>query len=169
VEPDLITIAKSIAGGMPLSAVVGRKEIMDSPHVGGLGGTYSGNPLACRAALAVLEVFEEENLLEKAVNLGETLQKRFKQWQQEFDIVADIRGIGPMLALELVKDHQTGEPAADEAKSLVKFCYERGLIILTCGHYGNIIRTLIPLVITDDQLERGLSIMEDGLASLSKS
>jgi 4-aminobutyrate aminotransferase/(S)-3-amino-2-methylpropionate transaminase len=167
VEPDLVTIAKSLAAGMPLSSVVGKKEMMDAPHVGGLGGTYGGNPVCCQAALAVLDVFEEENLLQKAEVLGEKLKERFDAIQQQFEIIGDVRGKGPMLALELVKDRQTKEPAADQAKALVKFCYEKGLILLSCGSFGNVIRTLMPLVITDEQLERGLAIMEDGLAEIS--
>lgn len=168
VEADLVTVAKSLAGGMPLSAVVGRSEMMNSPQVGGLGGTYGGNPVSCAAALAVLEVFEEDKLLEKSRVLGEKLRKRFDGFKEKFEMVGDVRGLGPMLALELVRDRETKEPAATEAKALVKFCYEKGLVILSCGNYGNVIRTLMPLVITDEQLERGLAIMEEGLTALSK-
>jgi 4-aminobutyrate aminotransferase/(S)-3-amino-2-methylpropionate transaminase len=168
VEPDLVTVAKSLAAGMPLSAVVGKKEMLDAPHVGGLGGTYGGNPVCCQAALAVLDVFEEENLLQKAEVLGEKLKERFDALQQQFEIIGDVRGIGPMLALELVKDRETKEPAADEAKAFVKYCYKMGLILLSCGNFGNVIRTLMPLVITDEQLDKGLAIMEDGFAALSK-
>ena len=168
VEPDLVTVAKSLAAGMPLSAVVGKKEMLDAPHVGGLGGTYSGNPVCCRAALAVLDVIEEENLLEKAEALGKKLRERFNALQQQFEIIGDVRGKGPMLALELVKDRETKEPAADEARELVKFCYEKGLILLSCGNFSNVIRTLMPLVITDEQLEKGLAIMEEGFSTLSK-
>jgi 4-aminobutyrate aminotransferase/(S)-3-amino-2-methylpropionate transaminase len=168
IEPDLMAIAKSLAAGMPLSTVVGRQEMMNSPQVGGLGGTYGGNPVCCQAALAVLEIFEEENLLQRAEALGRKLRARFDDFQKRFEIVGDVRGLGPMLALEFVKDRVTKEPAAAEAKELVRFCYERGLIVLSCGNYGNVIRALMPLVITDEQLERGLAIMEEGLASLSK-
>ena len=168
VEPDLVTVAKSLAGGMPLSAVVGRQEIMNAPQVGGLGGTYGGNPVCCRAALAVLDVFEEEKLLDKAEALGKKLRQRFDELQGRYEIIGEVRGKGPMLALELVKDRETKEPATAEAKALVKYCYERGLIILSCGNFGNVIRTLMPLVITDEQLERGLGIMEEGLHALAK-
>jgi len=168
VEPDLVTTAKSLAAGMPLSAVVGKHEMMDAPHIGGLGGTYSGNPVCCQAALAVLNIFEEENLLQKAEVLGKRLRERFDGWQKEFEIIGEVRGLGPMLALELVKDRETKEPAADEANALVKFCYENGLILLSCGNFSNVIRTLMPLVITNEQLERGLAIMEDGLKAISK-
>ena len=166
VDPDLITVAKSLAAGMPLSAVVGRAEIMDSVHPGGLGGTYGANPMACRAALAVLEAFEEENLLEKSVKLGETLKARFEQWKTKFDIVGEIRGMGAMLGMELVKGPD-GAPAADEAKKLSDYCFENGLVILVCGSYANVIRVLTPFVITDDQLEKALGIMEAGLSKVS--
>ena len=167
VEPDLITVAKSLAAGMPLAAVVGRQEIMDAVHPWGLGGTYGGNPVACAAGLAVLEVFEEENMLEKSVALGEKLQARFGKWQKDFDIIGEIRGLGAMLGLEFVKGANK-EPAADEAKQLAAYCLEKGLLVLVCGSYGNIIRILAPFVITDDQLEKGLSIMEEALKEISK-
>ena len=165
VEPDLITVAKSLAAGMPLAAVIGKQEIMDAVHPWGLGGTYGGNPVACRAALAVLEVFEEEGLVEKAAELGQKLKARFEKWQEQFAIIGEIRGLGAMLGLELVKGDKK-EPAADEAKQLVNFCYERGLVILACGSFSNIIRILAPFVITDEQLEQGFAIMEEGLATL---
>jgi len=168
VEPDLVLTAKSLAAGMPLSAVVGRAEMMNAPQVGGLGGTYGGNPVCCAAALAVLEIFQEERLLEKAEALGRKLRERFDSLQGRFEMIGDVRGKGPMLAMELVKDRETKEPASAEAKALVKFCYEKGLVILSCGNFGNVIRTLMPLVISDEQLERGLAIMEEGLAALSK-
>ena len=168
VEPDLMVVAKSLAAGMPLSAVVGRQEMMNSPQVGGLGGTYGGNPVSCAAALAVLDVFEQENLLQRSEALGKKLRTRLDDFQKRFEIIGDVRGLGPMLGLELVKDRESKEPAAAQTKDLVKFCYEKGLIILSCGNFGNVIRTLMPLVITDEQLERGLAIMEEGLAGLSK-
>ena len=165
VTPDLMTVAKSLAAGMPLSAVVGKKEIMDCVHPGGLGGTYGANPVACAAGLAVIEAFEEENLLEKSVQLGDTLNARFKAWQEKFGVVGEIRGLGAMLGLELLKPD--GTPAAEEAKELAAHCFENGLVILVCGSYGNIIRVLTPFVITDEELEKGLSIMESGLAKIS--
>ena len=168
VEPDLTIVAKSLAAGMPLSAVVGKREIMDSPHVGGLGGTYGGNPVCCRAALAVLDIFEEEGLLKKAQILGQKVRERFDVWQEQFELIGDVRGLGPMLALELVKDRETKEPAAEEAKALVEFCHEKGLILLSCGNFGNVIRILMPLVIDDNQLERGLGVMEEGLSAMGK-
>jgi 4-aminobutyrate aminotransferase/(S)-3-amino-2-methylpropionate transaminase len=166
VVPDLTIVAKSLAAGMPLAAVVGKQEIMDAVHSWGLGGTYGGNPVACAAGLAVLEVFEEENMLEKSVALGEKLKTRFNKWQKEFDIIGETRGIGAMLGLELVKGENKG-PAADEAKQMAASCLEKGLLILVCGTYGNVVRILTPFVITDEQLEKGLSIMEAALKEIS--
>jgi len=166
VAPDLITVAKSLAAGMPLSAVVGKQKIMDSVHPGGLGGTYGANPVACRAALAVLEIFEEEDLLQKSQALGKKLKARFEKWQKQFDMIGEIRGLGAMLGLELIKGPDK-QPAADEARQLLDYCLEKGLVILTCGSYGNIIRILAPLVITDEQLEKGLAILEQGLTQIS--
>jgi 4-aminobutyrate aminotransferase / (S)-3-amino-2-methylpropionate transaminase / 5-aminovalerate transaminase len=167
VEPDLITLAKSLAAGMPLSAVIGRQEVMNSVHTSGIGGTYSGNPVACRAALAVLDIFEDENLLDRSEALGKKLRVRLDELQRDYELIGDVRGMGPMLALELVKDRETKEPAAEEAKALVKFCFDKGLILLSCGNSGNVIRTLMPLVITDEQFEKGINIMEEGIKALS--
>ena len=167
VEPDLMLVAKSVAAGMPLSAVVGRAEIMDSVHPGGLGGTYGANPVACAAGLAVMEIFEEENLLAKGQKLGETLLARFRNFQAQFAIVGEIRGIGAMLGLELVKGPDKA-PAADEAKKLSAWCFEHGLLTLICGTYGNVLRVLAPLVIEDEQLQKALGILEAGLAELSR-
>ena len=167
IEADLTTVAKSLAAGMPLSAVVGKKEIMDSVHAGGIGGTYGGNPVACSAALAVFDIFESESLLEKAAKLGEVLESRFSDFKEKFAIVGDARGQGAMRAFELVKNRESKEPASAEAKALVKYCFSKGLILISCGTYGNVIRVLMPLVIKDDELEKGLQIIEDGLKSLS--
>lgn len=165
VEPDIMTVGKSLAAGMPLAAVIGKAEIMDSVHPWGLGGTYGGNPVSCAAALAVLETFESENMLEKSIALGKKLRSRFEKWQQEYAMIGGIRGLGAMLGLELVKGPDR-VPAADETGQMVRYCHENGLVILSCGTYGNVVRTLIPFVITDDQLEKGLSIMEKGLDSI---
>jgi len=165
VFPDIILTAKSLAAGLPLAGITGRAEIMETPHVGGLGGTFGGNPIACRAALAVLDLLNAE-FLEKAAELGEKVRTRFLKLQEEFEIIGDVRGLGPMIGMELVKDPRSKEPAPDTAKELVGRCLEKGLIILACGNYGNVIRTLMPLVITDEQLERGLAIMADGLSTL---
>ena len=168
VEADITTVAKSLAAGMPLSAVVGKKEIMDSVHPGGIGGTYGGNPVACEAALAVFEIIESENLLERSKMLGESLKKTFQGFQEKYEIIGDVRGLGPMIALELVKDRQTKEPAPEATKALVSYCYDRGIIMLNCGTYGNVIRFLMPLVITDEQLEKGLQIVDEGFAAIGR-
>lgn len=167
VEADMTLTAKSLGGGMPISAVVGRKEIMQAPHVGGLGGTYGGNPVCCAAANAVLDIFEEEGLIEKSAALGEKLKETFDSWAEKYQIVGEVRGLGPMLAIELVKDRMSKEPATAEAKELTAICHKKGLILLSCGNFGNVIRTLMPLTITGEELERGLSILEEGLAEVN--
>lgn len=168
IEPDIVTQAKSLAGGMPLSAITGRKELMEAPHIGGLGGTYSGNPISCAAALAVLEILFEDKLLERSRELGEILQKRFSDLQDKFEIIGEVRGKGPMLGMELVTDRETKEPATELTKKLTQICFDKGLILLSCGNFGNVIRTLMPFVITDEQLEKGLSILEESLHELTK-
>jgi len=167
IEPDILTAAKSLAGGMPLSAIIAREEMINSIHVGGLGGTFSGNPVSCRAALAVLEIMLEDGLLQQAEILGKKVLSRFQELQQKFEIIGDVRGKGPMLAMELVQDRETRAPAKDKADQLVKYCFEKGLVLLSCGNFGNVIRTLMPLVITDGQLEKGLAIMEEGFQHLA--
>jgi len=166
VIPDIILTGKSIAAGLPLAGVTGRAEIMDKPHVGGLGGTYGGNPIACKAGLVVMDLLQG-GLLDTAVELEEKIRGRLLGLKDHYEIIGDVRGLGPMMAMELVKDRQSKEPAGDEAGELVKRCYEKGLIILRCGPHHNVIRTLIPLVITDDQLEKGLAIVEEALEKIS--
>ena len=167
VTPDIITMAKSFAGGMPLSAVIGRSEMMNASHVGGLGGTYGGNPVSCRAALAVMEILLEDGLMDRAVVLGDTLRERFTDMQERYAIIGDVRGKGPMLAMELVEDRESKKPATDKAKALVSRCFEKGLVLLSCGNFGNVIRTLMPLVITDEQLDKGLTILEESLEEVA--
>jgi 4-aminobutyrate aminotransferase/(S)-3-amino-2-methylpropionate transaminase len=167
IAPDLITTAKSLGGGLPLSAVTGRAEIMDSVHPGGLGGTFAGNPIACRAALAVLDIIVEEGLLARAQALGVKARARLEAMQERFELIGDVRGKGPMLAMELVRDRERKTPAGEETRELVKLCHQRGLVLLNCGMHGNIIRTLMPLVITDEQLDRGFTILEEALALVS--
>jgi 4-aminobutyrate aminotransferase / (S)-3-amino-2-methylpropionate transaminase / 5-aminovalerate transaminase len=167
ITPDIVTTAKSLAGGLPLSAVTGRAEMMDKPHVGGLGGTFGGNPVACRAALAVLEVLVGDGLLARAEVLGQKVRARFDALQKRFEIIGDVRGKGPMLAIELVRDREKKTPATEETKKLTKICYEKGLVLIACGNFGNVIRTLMPLVITDEQLDRGFAILEAGLQEIS--
>jgi len=163
VEADIVTSAKSLAGGLPLGAVTGTDKIMDAVHPGGLGGTYGGNPLACRAALAVLAVIEEEQLLAKSTALGQQVRASLMALYNTCEIIGEVRGLGPMLALELVTSRATKKPAADAAKKLTAYCREHGLIVLDCGTLGNNIRTLMPLTITTEQLAKGLQILEDGL------
>lgn len=167
VEPDLVCMAKSIGGGMPISAVAGKAELMDAPQVGGLGGTYGGNPVCCAASLAALEVIEEEGLVEKSAALGARLFAAFEDMQNKYSIIGDVRGKGAMIALELVHDRETKEPAADKAKALTAHCIEKGLMLLSCGNYGNVIRTLMPLVITEEQLDRAITIIDEGFAAIA--
>jgi 4-aminobutyrate aminotransferase/(S)-3-amino-2-methylpropionate transaminase len=168
VEPDMMIVAKSFAAGMPIASVLGKAEIMGSVHPFGVGGTYGANALCCSAALAVMDIFEEENLLEQSQKLGEKVRQRFDAFKEQFEIIGDVRGLGPMLALELVKDRETKEPADEAAKALVQSCLEKGLIVLACGTYGNVIRILMPLNIGEAELEKGLAIMEEGFTELSK-
>jgi len=167
VEADIFTSAKSLASGLPLGAITGTAKVMDSVHPGGLGGTYGGNPLACRAALAVLDVIEKEGLLARAEELGRRVRAGLMGLYNKYEMIGEVRGLGAMLALELVEDRASKRPAAEEAKKLTTFCREHGLIILDCGTLGNNIRTLMPLTITPDQLAKGLGILEDGLKHLA--
>ena len=163
IEPDIVVTAKSLGGGLPLAAVTGRAEIMDAPGPGGLGGTFAGNPLSCAAALAVLDIFEHENLLERANALGNRFQKRAREWQKRWPMIGDVRGLGAMQAIELVQSPEKREPAADEANQIVQYCYEHGLIVLSAGSYSNVIRVLVPLVATDAQMDEGLDVLEAAL------
>jgi 4-aminobutyrate aminotransferase/(S)-3-amino-2-methylpropionate transaminase len=167
VEPDLVTTAKSVGGGLPISAVTGRAEIMDAVHAGGLGGTYGGNPVAAAAAIAVLDKIDRENLLARSRDLGETILGRFRGFGERFDIVGDVRGRGAMCAVELVADRGSKEPlSADAMNGIARRCLERGLIVLTAGTYGNVVRLLPPLTIDDALLEDGLGILEESLAAV---
>jgi 4-aminobutyrate aminotransferase/(S)-3-amino-2-methylpropionate transaminase len=160
IAPDLLTTSKSLAGGLPLSAVVGRAEVMDSVEPGGLGGTFGGNPVACAAALAVLRVFEEEDLLSRANAIGERVMAAMREMQQNHpDIIGDVRSRGPMAAIELVKDPESRDPDNERAAQVAENAVQDGLLLLTAGQHGNVIRTLMPLPITDDELEEGLSIL----------
>jgi 4-aminobutyrate aminotransferase/(S)-3-amino-2-methylpropionate transaminase len=163
IEPDLMTVAKSIAAGLPLSGVLGKAEVMDAPDENAIGGTYVGNPVAQAAALAVLDVFAEENLLERAQRIGERLRERMVSWQERFDHIGDVRGLGAMLALEFVLDRGSKEPYAELATAVVEAAAERGLLLLKSGIYSNCIRVLCPLVLTDDELEEALAVWEEAL------
>ena len=166
VTPDIILTGKSLGAGLPLAGVTGRAELMDAPHVGGLGGTYGGNPIACKAGLAVLDLLQRE-MLEKAVQLGDKLRGMLLELQKQYEIVGDVRGLGPMAGMELVKNRQSKEPAGDEAGQLVKGCYEKGLIILSCGPHHNVIRILAPLVITVEQVDQGFAILQEVMKDIS--
>jgi 4-aminobutyrate aminotransferase/(S)-3-amino-2-methylpropionate transaminase len=168
VEPDLMTVAKSLAGGVPLSAVIGKAPIMDAPLAGGLGGTYAGSPLGCAAGLAVLDVIETEKLCARAERLGSTLLARLSDLQTRWPCIGDVRGLGAMVAMELVKDRRADAPDADLAKALVQAAGRRGLVLLSCGIYGNVIRFLTPLTIPDGILAEGLAILEAALEDVAR-
>ena len=168
VEPDLMTVAKSLAGGVPLSAVIGKAPIMDAPLAGGLGGTYAGSPLGCAAGLAVLDVIETEKLCARAERLGSTLLARLSDLQTRWSCIGDVRGLGAMVAIELVKDRRADAPDADLAKALVQAAGRRGLVLLSCGIYGNVIRFLTPLTIPDGILAEGLAILEAALEDVAR-
>ncbi|MEN2981232.1 MAG: 4-aminobutyrate--2-oxoglutarate transaminase [Thermus sp.] len=163
VVPDLLLFAKSVAAGLPLSGVVGRAEVMDAPRPGGLGGTYAGNPLACAAGLAVLEVFQEEGLLERAQTLGERLWQGLTSLQARFPQVGEVRGLGPMVALELVRDPVGKAPAPEAAQRVLEAARARGLILLKAGMYGNVIRVLVPLTAGEEEVQEGLRRLEEAL------
>lgn len=163
VEPDMVTVAKSLAAGLPLSGVIGKADVMDSPPPSSIGGTFVGNPVACEAALAVLDVIEEENLLDRAEKIGEIVLPRFKEWAQRFSEIGDVRGLGAMDAMELVEDQQSKQPASQLADRLVELALERGVVLPTAGLDGNVIRLLTPLVIEEDHLNHGLDIIEESL------
>src|SRR4029077_11410707 len=166
-EPDIITSAKSLGGGLPLAAVTGRTEIMDAASVGGLGGTFGGNPVSCAAAIAALEIIEQDGLLARSAQLGQKFEQRGKKWTKQFQIVGDVRGRGGMCAIELFKNPATREPASEETKKIAQYCYQHGLITITAGTYGNVMRILVPLIVTDEQFGEGLDVIEAALASVS--
>ncbi len=166
IEPDLLVVAKSIAAGLPLSGVIGRAHIMDAGHEGAIGGTYVGNPVAIAAALAVLDVIEEEGLVERAATIGETMRARMLGWQERFAAIGDVRGLGAMLAIEFVSDRTTKAPAGDIASAVIEEAAQRGLLLLKAGLYSNCIRVLCPLVITDGELDEALTVWEESLAAV---
>jgi 4-aminobutyrate aminotransferase/(S)-3-amino-2-methylpropionate transaminase len=163
VEPDLMVVAKSIAAGLPLSGVIGKAEIMDSPPDSAIGGTYIGNPVAQAAALAVLEVFEEEGLVDRASAVGDAIRTRMLTWQERWAEIGDVRGLGAMLAIELVRDPETKEPAPDVAWAVIEGAFRNGLLLIKSGTDGNCIRVLVPLSITDAELDEALGVWEDAL------
>jgi 4-aminobutyrate aminotransferase/(S)-3-amino-2-methylpropionate transaminase len=165
VQPDLVTTAKGIAGGLPLAGVTGRAEVMDSVHLGGLGGTYGGNPVACAAALGAIETMAAEDLAGRARRIGEIMLPRLHKLAETHPVIGDVRGRGAMVAIELVRPG-TLDPAPAVAAQVAKACHAAGLVVLTCGTFGNVLRFLPPLVIGENLLEEGLTILEDAYVSL---
>jgi len=169
VEPDLMTVGKALANGLPLSGVVGRKDILDFLHPGSVGGTYVGNPIACAAAAKTIEIFVRDKIAERASRLGERVKKRMDEMYEACELVGDVRGKGLMMALELVKDRRSKEPAVEETKKVIEKARERGLLLLKAGLYNNVIRIHPPLTIEEDNLEKGLDILDQSLKEVSKS
>jgi 4-aminobutyrate aminotransferase/(S)-3-amino-2-methylpropionate transaminase len=167
VTPDLVTVAKSLAAGFPLSAVVGRAEVMDAPAPGGLGGTYAGNPVACAAGVAVMDVMRDERLPERAARIGSIIEERMRTWAGEHDLVGDVRVMGAMAGIELVRDRKAKTPADTETARILTLARERGLLLLRSGMHHNVIRTLMPLTIPDEQLMEGLDILGSALAEVA--
>jgi len=161
IEPDILITAKSLGGGLPIASVTGRAEIMDAPGSGGVGGTFGGNPVSCEAALAVLDLVERENLCARAIDLGNRFVSLAQQWKQRWPQIRAVHGLGAMRSIELART--SGEPADEETRNIVKLCYEHGLLTISAGTYGNIIRLLMPLVITNEQFEEGVGVLESAL------
>jgi 4-aminobutyrate aminotransferase/(S)-3-amino-2-methylpropionate transaminase len=166
-EPDILLSAKSIASGMPLAAITGKAEIMDQPGPGAIGGTFGGNPVSCAAALATLAVFENYDLLKRSRQIGERFTERANTWRERFAAVGDVRGLGGMCALELVQDREKKTPAAELTKQVARYALEHGLLLVTAGSYGNVIRILVPLVATGAQIDEGLDVIEAALTALA--
>lgn len=167
VEPDVLVSAKSIAAGMPLAATTGRADLMDKAHIGGIGGTYGGNPLACVAANEVLKAMVgDAALLRRADEIGRAVRERAAAWMREIPMVGDVRGLGAMLAIEVVKDRTTREPAPEAVLAVARYCLDRGLLVMRAGLYANCLRLLMPLVITDAQLQEGLDVLDEGLRAI---
>ncbi len=169
VAPDIMIIAKSMGAGMPISGVVGRADIMDAPPPGTLGGTYSGNPVACAAALAVLDLYEKEDLAARSREVGQAVTERFLKIQEKYSLVGDVRGQGGMVAMELVKDRRTKEPDSHSASDILAAAHQRGLVLIKAGMYDNVLRVLVPLCVTDEQLQQGLDIFENAFTSVAEA
>lgn len=166
VQPDLMTLSKSIAGGLPLAAVVGRSDVIHAPTPGEIGGTYSGSPVACVASLEIIDIIEDEKLTDRAEEIGARIEEELKGYEKEYDFVGDIRRLGNMVAVELVKDRTTKEPAADIVNAIAKYANDNGLLLITAGIHNNVIRFLTPLVITEEELEKGFAILKDAFESV---
>ena len=169
VAPDLMIIAKSMGAGMPISGVVGRADIMDAPPPGTLGGTYSGNPVACAAALAVLDLFEQEDYAARSREIGHAITTRFLKLQERFPMIGDVRGLGGMVAMELVKDPATKEPDSHATSDVLAAAHHRGLLLIKAGMYDNVLRVLVPLSVTNEQLQQGLDIFEDAFVTVAEA
>ncbi len=168
VEADLVALAKSLAGGFPLAAVVGKAQVMDSVAAGGLGGTYAGSPLGCAAGLAVIEVIEKEGLLARGTEIGKRINKRLAALAQRNPSIGEVRGLGPMIAMEFFKDAKPRAPAPELAKAIVAEGAKQGLILLSCGTYGNVVRILVPLTVSDAVLDEGLGILERTIEQVTR-
>jgi 4-aminobutyrate aminotransferase/(S)-3-amino-2-methylpropionate transaminase len=169
VAPDILTTAKALGGGFPISGITGRQEVMDSVHPSGVGSTFGGNPTACKAGLAVFDIIESEGLLQRATALGERIRHRLRDLQERYPVIGDVRGIGAMAAMELVDDRETKKPAADFAKAFRLKLFENGVVNVGAGTYHSVVRILVPLTIEEDTLERGLDIIEETMAQVSSS
>lgn len=167
IEPDIICLAKSLASGLPLSAVIARKEIGDALPAGSIGGTYVGNPISCQVALEVIRIIQEDNLLARAVEIGKLFQQRFRAMEKKYSLIGEVRGLGAMVAVELVKDRKSKEPATEETEKIVQYCAKNGILIPTAGINKNVLRMLVSLVITDEQLEEAMDVLEEGIAQIS--
>jgi len=165
-EPDILVTAKSLAAGLPLAGITGKAEIMDSVDSGGIGGTFGGNPLCCAAGLAVMKILKEKKLADLADGIGKKVMEKFQAFQKKYPFVGDVRGLGAMNCMEIVMEKKSSKPNADLTKTIVRRCYDKGLIILTAGGYGNVIRQLVPLVVTNEQLDKGLRILEEVMAEM---
>ena len=168
VAPDLLITAKCLGGGLPISGVTGRAEIMDAPIEGGIGGTFGGNPLGCAAALAVFEIIERGEVLQNAKSIAAILEKRLALWRSKYELIGDIRGLGPMQGIEFVKSSKTKEPYPDAAKAVVRHAYEHGVISMTAGTYSNVVRLLMPLTISQDELSEGLDALEGAVKAVTQ-
>lgn len=161
--PDIITTAKSLGAGLPISAITARAEVMDAAPAGTIGGTFCGNPVAAAAALAVMDVMKRDDYAAKARHIGETVMKRYKELQDKYDVIGDVRGLGAMVGIEFVKDRETKEPATKLVADLIQNAIQKGLLLESCGTASNTVRFLAPLTMTDEQMERGLEIFEEAL------
>lgn len=168
VQPDIIATAKSIAGGVPLSAIIASADIMNAPAPGTIGGTYCGNALACASALKVIEIMERDHLADRSLEIGKKVTERYTALKEKYTCIGDVRGLGGMIGLEFVTDQESKEPAPQLTSDIIQYCVQHGLMVEGAGTYGNVIRFLAPLVITDEQLEAGLDIMEEAIQACSK-